>query len=383
MTFKHLNKEKLEQALTLCSNQVIENLIDYTDQFIDSASTNGIYKAIGNENWTNGFWTGQIWLAYEHTKHPDLEAAAMVQVDSFHRRIVNQVAVDHHDMGFLYSLSCVAAYKLEGHKQAKEAALMAADQLMSRFHPIGGFIQAWGELGAAEHYRLIIDCLLNVPLLHWAYEATGNKRYHEVAMQHTETALSYVIRPDFGTHHTYYFDPKTGEGRYGETCQGYDNDSVWARGQAWGIYGLALSYRYTKNPNYIQQFKAVTAYYLKHLPEDKVPYWDMIFNDGSDEPRDSSAAVITVCGLLEMMPYLGDEQAYYMELVEDMMTSLIDRYMSVQMISGRGLLAHGTYSKKSPYNTCHEYGVDEYTSWGDYFFMEALTRLLKDWVCYW
>lgn len=383
MNLDRLSKEVVQEALGLCSKQIHKNLESYTDVFIDSASTDGIYKPIENKDWTNGFWTGQIWLAYEFTSDPIFESAAMTQVDSFLERIEKKISVDHHDMGFLYTLSCVAAYKLKSDEKAKKAALMAADQLMSRFQPVGQFIQAWGQLGAPENYRLIIDCLLNVPLLHWTYEETGDKHYEKVALQHTKTALAHVIRPDYSTHHTYYFDKETGKGLYGETCQGYDNKSVWARGQAWGVYGLALSYRYTKNPEYLEQFKAVTAYYLKHLPQDMVPYWDMIFTDGSDEPRDSSSAAIVVCGLLEMMPYLKEDQAFYMERVQAMMASLIHNYMKVDLQVGGGLLAHGTYSKKSPYNTCYGYGVDEYTSWGDYFFMEALTRLSKDWICYW
>jgi len=376
--------DKEIKALEWCVKRIKENLEAYTYHFQDAASTNGFYKPIENNYWTNGFWTGEIWLAYEKSKEDIFKYAALIQVESFYDRIKEKIGVDHHDMGFLYSLSCVAAYKLTGSEKGKKAAIMAAEQLMSRFHKKGGFIQAWGSMDEPENYRLIIDCLLNVPLLYWAYDITGNENYKNVAGAHTKTALAHVIREDYSTHHTFYFEPKTGAPKYGETCQGYNNESAWARGQAWGVYGTALSFRYTKDEMYIEQFKKVSAFYLSRLPEDLVPYWDLIFSDESDEPRDSSSAAIVACGFLEMAKYLPDDEArYYKEWARKMIDALIDGYMAVDKTKSNGLLLHGTYSKSSPYNTCNHRGVDECTSWGDYFFMEALTRLTKNWKLYW
>lgn len=136
---------------------------------------NDIYPACKNDQWTCGFWPGEIWLSYELTGDAAFRDAALVLVDSFMDRIVNKVEVDHHDMGFLYSPSCVAAYKLTGSETGKQAAILAADQLISRFQEKGQFLQAWGKLGAADNYRYIIDCLLNVPLLYWATETTGDR----------------------------------------------------------------------------------------------------------------------------------------------------------------------------------------------------------------
>lgn len=171
---------------------------------------------------------------------------------------------------------------------------------------------------------------------------------------------------------------------HGATCQGYKDDSFWARGQAWGVYGSILSCRYTKNPEYLDTFRKALDFYLTRLPADLVPYWDMIFTTGTEEPRDSSSAAIVACGLLEAAKYVDKAEAEgYCTLARQMLASLYEHYAVREMRPGAGQLAHGTYSKKSPYNTCTPEGVDECTSWGDYFYMEALTRLTKDWKLYW
>lgn len=379
-----ITKDEMEQALDFSSNQIINNLPEFTYKFQNAYSEDGFYKPIENDYWTTGFWTGELWLAYEHCKDERIKEAGLIQVESFLNRIDKKIEVDHHDMGFLYSPSCVAAYKLVGSEKAKEAAIKAADQLITRFHPVGEFIQAWGTMDEADNYRLIIDCLLNLPLLYWATEETKDEKYREIAEKHIHTAIKNVIREDYSTWHTFYFNMETGEPDHGATCQGYRDGSAWARGQAWGIYGSALAYRYTKREEYVEVFKNVTQYYLEHLPKDMVPYWDLEFGEGSTEPRDSSSASIAACGMLEMAKYLNEEDAaYYTELAKQMMKSVVDHYAVKDGKESNGLVLHSTYSNHSPYNTCNHYGVDECNSWGDYFYMEALTRMTKEWNQYW
>ncbi len=379
-----ITQNEINQALEFSSNQIINNLPEFTYKFQNAYSEDGFYQPIENDYWTTGFWTGEVWLAYEHCKDERIKEAGLIQVDSFLNRINKKIEVDHHDMGFLYSPSCVAAYKLVGSEKAKEAAIKAADQLITRFHPVGEFIQAWGNMDEADNYRLIIDCLLNLPLLYWATEETKDEKYREIAEKHIHTAIKNVIREDYSTWHTFYFNMETGEPDHGATCQGYRDGSAWARGQAWGIYGSALAYRYTKREEYVDVFKNVTQYYLEHLPKDMVPYWDLEFGEGSTEPRDSSSASIAACGLLEMSKYLNEEDAaYYTVLAKQMMKSVVDHYAVKDSKESNGLVLHSTYSNHSPYNTCNHYGVDECNSWGDYFYMEALTRMTKEWNQYW
>ena len=163
----------------------------FIDTFPSHASVNNVYTEDENiGGWNEGFWTGMLWIAYELTKKDEYKSAALHQIPSYMKRITEKLGVDHHDMGFLYTPSCVAAYKLTGDEEAKKAAILAADNLLKRYHEKGEFLQAWGEYGAKENYRLIIDCLLNIPLLYWASEVTGDKKYDEIAYKHFCTTIA-------------------------------------------------------------------------------------------------------------------------------------------------------------------------------------------------
>ena len=235
-----------------------------------------------------------------------------------------------------------------------------------------------------DNYRYIIDCMLNVPLLYWAGETTGNDHYREIAAAHTATTLANSFRPDGSTYHTFFMNPD-GTPKGGRTCQGYKDDSFWARGQAWGVYGSAIGYTYTHDEKFLEVFRKALEFYLSRLPEDLVPCWDMVFAPESGEPRDSSSAAIVACGLLGGWQNMWTKQKLPSGALWPgrCWGSLATHYAVKPGTLGSGQLLHGTYSKKSPYNTCTPEGVDECTSWGDYFYMEALTRLTKDWEMYW
>jgi unsaturated chondroitin disaccharide hydrolase len=236
---------RINAAITTALARMKTMLPRFTAQFPAPASSNGVYEAIDNIEWTNGFWTGMLWLGYQFRGDEDLRAAAQTQVRSFGHRIENQVRTDHHDLGFLYSLSCIAAWKIVGDAAARAAAIKAADLLRSRYLSVAGIIQAWGDLSdPTQAGRMIIDCNLNLPLLYWASDETGDPAYRAVANIHVGRAARYLVRPDASTFHTFYMDPKSGAPLRGTTHQGYSDDSCWARGQAWGIYGFPLVYRY-------------------------------------------------------------------------------------------------------------------------------------------
>lgn len=244
----------------------------------------------------------------------------------------------------------------------------------------GGFIQAWGDLGKKEHYRLIIDCLLNIQLLFFAYQETGDQKYYDIAESHFYVSANNVIRDDASSFHTFYFDPETGQPLKGVTRQGYSDDSCWARGQSWGVYGIPLTYRHLKDESCFDLFKGVTNYFLNRLPKDHVSYWDLIFNDGSDQSRDSSATAIAVCGIHEMLKHLPEVDAdkdIYKHAMHAMLRSLIEHYANDQFTPGGTSLLHGVYSWHSGK------GVDEGNIWGDYYYLEALIRFYKDWNLYW
>ena len=375
-----LTREEVTAAMDRVADQVRCNMEYLGTRFPSSATRNQTYGVIDNIEWTDGFWTGLLWLCYEYTGDDAFKNLALKNVDSFLNRVEKRIELDHHDLGFLYSLSCVAGYKLTGSAEGRKAGLLAADKLMERFQEKGGFIQAWGELGARDNYRLIIDCLLNIPLLHWASLETGNPVYRNAAVRHYEAACNNVIRDDASAYHTFYFDPETGEPLKGVTRQGYSDDSAWARGQAWGIYGIPLNYRYVKDDSAFNLFKGMTNYFLNRLPEDQVCYWDLIFTDGSNQSRDSSAAAIGVCGIHEMLKYLPEVESdknTYRHAMHCILRSLMERYTAPEIKPGNPVLLHGVYSWHSGK------GVDEGNIWGDYYYMEALMRFYKDWNLYW
>lgn len=382
---KYLKTQLLSRKeITVAMDRVVSQVratMDYVGTRFPTPATKDLtYGVIDNIEWTDGFWTGLLWLCYEYTGEEVFKNRAMANVDSFLNRVENRIELDHHDLGFLYSLSCVAGYKLTGEEKAKRAGVLAADKLMERFQETGGFIQAWGELGARDNYRLIIDCLLNIPLLYWATEETKDTSYADAARRHYVTACSHVIRNDASAYHTFYFDPETGDPLKGVTRQGFNDDSAWARGQAWGIYGIPLNYRMTKEEGAFHLFEGMTNYFLNRLPEDDVCYWDLIFGDGDDQSRDSSAAAIAVCGIHEMVKYLpeveGDKETYRYAM-HRILRSLMEGYTNPEVRTGAPILLHGVYSWHSGK------GIDEGNIWGDYFYMEALMRFYRDWNLYW
>lgn len=377
-----LPRQKLEYALDEALKKIDLGIDNHGILFPREDSINNVYPTTENvSGWGNGFWTGILWHAYELTGNEKYKDIALAHIPSYTKRIKEKIGVNHHDMGFLYSPSCVAAYKLTGNEEARDAAIMAAEHLCTRYQDKGQFIQAWGKVGDPSAYRLIIDCLLNIPLLYWTAEVTGDKSFDTKAYNHFTTAVEACCREDSSTYHTYYFDIETGAPLRGATHQGIRDDSAWARGQTWGIYGPMLTYIYKRDESALRLSKATTNYFLNHLPADYIPYWDLSFGDRDGEPKDSSSAAIAICGMLEIIKYLDDQDPLkniYINATKRMMSSLIDGYLTNTIPEANGLLLHAVYAKPQGR------GIDEMNTWGCYFYMEALHRMLDpDWKLYW
>ncbi len=375
-----LSKHEIEAAINTVLKQINLNIKFFDNLYPAPATSQGIYRKITNTEWTNGFWTGILWLAFQYSQDPKYKRIAEKNVDSFEKRISQKIAVNHHDLGFLYTTSVVSDFKITGSENARQIALKAADCLVSRFQPNGGFIQAWGDLNDNNEYRLIIDSLMNIPLLYWAEQVTRNSKYGKIADQHYQNVINTVIRDNGSTYHTYYFDKQNGRPLKGMTKQGYSDDSSWARGQAWAVYGIPLHYKYRHKQEDFKLFRGVTNYFLNRLPKDFIPYWDLIFNDGDNQPKDSSSGAIAICGIAEMLKHLPESfsnKYEYVLLLHKMLRSLIDNYANNDLKPGAPLLNHGVYSWHSGK------GVDEGNIWGDYFYFEALMRFYEDWKVFW
>ena len=352
---------------------------DFIEAFPAPSSIEGIYAPIGNIEWTNGFWTGLLWLAWELRGEQRYRDAATAQLPGFAARVEQGIVVDHHDLGFLYTLSSCAGFRITGDPAARAAGLHAAKLLLRRYAPVAQVIQAWGDLDDPDQRgRMIIDCNLNLPLLWWAAAETGDRRFADAADAHVAQAARLLVRPDFSTFHTFYVDTETGAPRFGSTHQGFADDSAWARGQAWGIYGFALAFRHTGNADYVELAAKLADYFLARLPTDGICCWDLIFTDG-DAPRDSSAAAIAACGLLELadaLPLSDPRRATYAAAALASARALDDDYLA-PLEGSNGILAHAVY------HWPNRVGVDECCIWGDYFYLEALMRLRRAWRPYW
>ena len=377
-----ITDEMLDEAVANMLKKVDSFLRINGSAFPGPAGNDNIYPIVQNKSgWTTGFWTGILWNAYELAGDNKYVKVATSHVDSFHHRIVNKLGVNHHDMGFLYSPSCVSAYQLTGNETAKEAAIMAADLLITRFNEKGEFIQSSGNVGDPAYYKLIVDCLMNIPLLYWASEETGDATYRDIAQRHLKTTIRNCIREDGGSYQVYEFDPETGEALRGTGRQGVNDETTWSRGQAWVMYGTIIAYSYTRDEETLDAFKKSTEYFIENLPSDFVPYWDFSFKNGAYEPKDSSAASTAVCALLEAIKYFDEDdplRAKYTEYADKIMYSLMKTYTTKNHPSSNGLLLHGTYSIPAGL------GIDETNLWGDYFYAEALNRMRNpDWKKYW
>jgi unsaturated chondroitin disaccharide hydrolase len=321
--------------------------------------------------WVGGHWVGLIWLAYTHTLDPDLENAARTWSAYLAPR---QFDTTTHDLGFLFKLSHVLGYQLTGDETFLQPAVQAAESLSQRFNPRGGYFQAWGPLDGPTDLcgRAIIDTMMNLELLFWASQHTGDSKYAQMAAAHARTVVKYQIRSDFSTAHVIDFDPYSGEFLKQDTHQGLSADSCWSRGQAWAVYGFGDCYRATGDKLFLETARNLAAFTLNRLPPDLVPYWDFDSPDIPNDVRDSSAASILAAGLLNLAAVESDSQhaAHWHSHAEAILESLWRHYSSRDS-SEPSILIHGTRSK--PHNL-----MDHGLIYGDYYFMEALLKLGSD-----
>lgn len=369
---------------------VRRNIDRFGDTYVDDTTrqdryplrpASGPFAEGQNRGWTTSFVPGMQWLAYDLTGDEAFRDQGLRHAVDFERRLRADEDLDTHDLGFLYTLAAVAPWRRTGDGRWRAVGIGAAERLMTRFLEPAGIIQAWGDLSDPEQRgRTIIDSLMNMPLLTWAGEQTGNPRFGRAVRRHTGQLRTHILRDDDSTFHTYYWDAETGEPLRGATAQGAFDDSCWARGQAWGVLGFALNYGATGDEMLLDAAWRCADFLLRHLPADLIPYWDLVYSDGSGAPRDSSAAAIAACGLYELAACDPDRAraARARRGGDALLDALIARARPASPADSDALLLHGVY------NLPEGNGVDEGTLWGDYFYMEALVRRARpDWDRYW
>ena len=370
-----IDRTKLEAAARAATAKLYKLYEEGGINFPATCSENYQYTYGANNNWTAGMYTGSYLMAYQLTGDQKFADVVNEMIDTFVYRVDNRVAMDDHDVGFAFVPSCVGAYKILGSEKAKDAALKAvADYYGTAYSHEGMFIIRAHKWSNIEGYRTMIDSQMNASLFFWAGEYLDNADYSSAALNHTLTTVDLIVRDDGSTYHHYQFDPETGAPLYGVTWQGYADESCWARGQSWGIYGLSIAYSYTKDQRILDAQRDVTYYMLNHLPDDLIPCWDYTFTLGS-EPRDSSAAAIAVCGMLDMaqmLPEGSEERIIYESAAAQIMESLIDRYTGEIGLEYDGLIHSVTHALPQGH------AIEECAPYADYFFLEALMRFLSE-----
>ena len=364
-------------SLQLCISKTCSNLPQLASQPASWAFDKKGNYAAWNEgffeigNWTSSFFTGMAVLAYLHTGDRDI----LARLEPLNSLYEQKVAGDHasetmHDLGFLYSLYSVALYQVTGEERHRQSGLRAAELLANRFVPEGNYIRAWGRMDEndSDYVGLaIIDCLMNMPLLYWASEESKDERFREIAIRHTDTTLKHFIREDFSVFHAYRFDPVTGVPVGGDNYCGRHVDSQWARGTAWAMYGFALAYRHTTDIRFLKASLDVTQNFISNLDDEIIPVWDFRLEAGDTPLRDSSAAAVAICAIQELEAI--DQSSPQISSIKHL---LLDRLCSSDYLDTNpqchGILKHGEVGD----------GIGKarsaYTSWRDYYFMEALAR---------
>jgi unsaturated chondroitin disaccharide hydrolase len=315
--------------------------------------------------WTGGFWAGLLWLTYQQEK----DAGSREKAAYFTDRLLARVGDRHnHDLGFMFVPSAVKGWQLTGEKRYHDAAVSAAETLASQYNPDLGFIPGWGFFGAQDWAgRMLVDTLMNMPLLVWAVGQGADRKLMDVVRRHTATALKYLLRENGSVYHVFDFNPTTGAPLQGGTYQGYGPQSTWARGQSWAITALAILAAMTGDKTYLAASEKIAAHFTALLPADSVPPWDFDA-PGPKQPKDASAGSAAAYGFLKLYAVTGENR--YLATASRLLRSLAST-CSNNGESG-GLLLHATADLP------HGLGVDESTMYGDYYYLKALIALRND-----
>lgn len=325
--------------------------------------------------WTSGFFPGSLWYIYEYTKDSAIKAEAENRLG-----IIEHVKnyTGDHDLGFMIYCSFGNAYRITGKPNYKETVLIAAETLIKRYRPSIRSIQSW-DSSANFRCPVIVDNMMNLELLCWTSDQTREPKYKAIAIDHTNTTLKNHYRPDHSSYHVVDYDLDAGIVSRKKTAQGFSDESAWARGQSWGLYGFVLMYRFTKEPLYLQQARNIAGFLLNHpnLPKDKIPYWDYDAGDIPIAYRDVSAASIMASALLELGLYVEkSEKKEYEKMARKILQSLSsDTYRSKKGENSGFILKHSVGAL--PYNS----EVDVSLTYADYYFLEALMRY-RNWYLY-
>ena len=323
-----------------------------------------------NFDWTEGFFPGSCWYLFEETKDKKWKKAAEKFQDMFQE---HKYKTTNHDLGFIFNCSFGNGFRLTKNKAFKEVMITAADSLLTRFNPVVGCIKSWDTDKGWQSQRgwkfpVIIDNMMNLELLFKVSEFTNDPKYKEAAVTHANTTIKNHFREDNSSVHVVDYDSENGVVRGKYTAQGAADDSSWARGQAWGLYGFTITYRYTRDKVFLEQAEKIAHYIInfKETPKDGIPYWDYQASKIPNEPRDVSAAAITVSALLELNNFSDQD---FGPAIDKIMNSLASDQYTAQLGENKHFIL-----KHSVGSIPHGNEIDVPLNYADYYYLEALVR---------
>lgn len=355
---------QLDRALHLGIEKCIQNARRL--QAFPHVTRDGEWLTSEHGRWTAGFFIGQIWLAHMTTNDEEVKKLAFDWSSRLEPRAKDQST---HDMGFLFEPSFVRGFNVTGNNRLRDHAIQAAYSLATRYHPNGRYIQAWSEGEDPAHAGLaIVDTIMNLPILLWASEQTGDRSLHEIGVATADTIATQHIRTDGSTFHVVTHDPMTGVVTNKGTHQGASSSSCWTRGQAWALYGFARMGVILRAQRLVDTACRLADYFVAKLDGHYLPPWDFDRSQ-ADEPRDSAAGAIAASGLLELGRVSGDLR--YTEAGYRIAVGLAQNCVDYQNSARPGLLLHGSV------DVPRRSGIDQSIVYGDHFFLEAIVKIRR------
>jgi unsaturated chondroitin disaccharide hydrolase len=370
----HNESFSVDEQIEYCRKQAMRSLsevssLDSLPGSIEKNNKSWTYTPAGS--WVSGFWSGILWYLYEETGDETFRDKAQSTTSvllpaTYHK-------AKSHDVGFLTMPSFGNGYRLTENPSYKDALLRAADSLAVLYNPTVGTILSWPSMMKRMNWphNTIIDNMMNLELLFWASKNGGDKHLYEIACSHVDKTMQNHTHDDYVCYHVVLYDTITGKFVKGVTHQGYSDDSMWARGQSWGIYGFTMAYRETHNQKYLLFAQHLADTYIKYLPEDIIPYWDftagMISNS---EPKDASSAAVAASALIELSTFVMDtgKSRNYLEYARKLIGKLSTKeYLAAD--TNPAFLLHSVGHK--PNNR----EVDASLIYADYYYLESLVRL--------
>lgn len=338
-----------------------------------SLNKDGTLRMAYKEDWTSGFFPGSLWYLFEYTKDQKWKTEAEKFTEALDSA---QFVKWNHDVGFMIQNSFGQGYRLTGNEVYKQAVIDAAKSLSTRYRPVAKVIQSWDTdapwiQGKNLDMPIIIDNMMNLNLLYQATKHTSDTTFSDIANAHASTTIEHQYRKDFSCYHIIDYDHITGKVRKKVNFQGFADESSWARGQAWGLYGYVESYKESGKKEFLEQAKSIAHFIINNnkIPKDNIPYWDYDAESTEKIPRDASAAAIVASALLDLQDFDADNKKQYLEYSEIILRNLSsDEYLAKKGENGGFILKHSV-------GNFHENNEnDAPLNYADYYFLEALLK---------